>query len=282
MFLLTTENIGDPLAVIIQENKPNQIISIIDTDKIKNKKCCNKCIGKKCHGECCKKCRGGSCSISFSYINDNIIREFKISDGYIQLLPNTKTRDTNFVAGKSGSGKSTWISKYLAWYKKMYPNNNIYLFSRLAEDDVLDQYQPIRITLDEELVTDPIDPDEELCDSLCIFDDTDTIKDKNIKKAINELKDDILQIGRHENIFVCIVSHLINNYKETRTILNESMYITFFPSSGSPHSIRYMLKNNMGLDKKQIERIMNLPSRWVTIKNSCPLAVIYETGVYLL
>lgn len=293
MFLLTTENIGDPLVVLIRKGKPNIIISIVDTDKIKDNKCCNKCIGKKCHGECCKKCtmsaerlacpygnKGGLCGSSFNKEIAN--REFKVTDGYIQLLPNTKTRDTNYIAGKSGSGKSTWISKYLSWYKKMYPDNKIFLFSRLAEDEVLDQYNPIRISLNEELVTDPIDPDEELCDSLCIFDDTDTIKDKNIKKAINDLKDDILQIGRHENVFVCIVSHLINNYKETRTILNESMYITFFPSSGSPHGIRYMLKNNMGLDKKQIERIMNLPSRWVTLKNSCPLAVIYETGVYLL
>jgi hypothetical protein len=280
MFVLTTENIGDPLAIFVQTGKPNIVISIIDTDKIRPTKCCKKCIGKKCHGECCNKCRGGSCGSSLN-LNDDT-REFKVVNGYIQLLPNTKTRDTIYIAGKSGSGKSTWISKYLALYKEIYPENPIYLFSRLDEDDVLDQYKPIRMTLNDELVNDPIDPDQELSNSLCIFDDTDTIKDKKIKGAVNELKNDILEIGRHENIFVCIVSHLINNYKETRTILNESMYITFFPSAGSPHGIKYMLKNNMGLDKKQIERIMSLPSRWVTIKNSCPLAVLYEKGIYLL
>lgn len=278
MFILTTDsNIGTPVALFSQEGERNIIISIVDTDVNKDNKCCKKCIGKKCHGECCGACKGGSCCAGISES-----REIRTVDGSIQLLPNITTRDTNYVAGKSGSGKSTWISKYLEQYQKMYPDNKIYLFSRLDEDDVLDQYKPIRIELNDELITDPIDPTEELANSLCIFDDTDTIKDKKIKTAINDLKNDLLEIGRHDNIFVCIVSHLINNYKETRTILNESMYITFFPSAGSPHGIKYMLKNNMGLDNKQIERIMGLPSRWVTIRNSCPLAVIYEKGIYLL
>lgn len=276
MFGLTTENIGSPFALFIKDGKVNEIISIVDSGSDQQTKCCKKCIGKKCHGECCKKC-GGSCGEEKKYE-----REMRVVDGFIELLPNTKTRDTLFVAGKSGSGKSTWISKYLARYKKMYPDNDIYLFSRLDEDEVIDQYKPIRIELNQEIVDDPIDPVTELENSLCIFDDTDTIQDKNIKAAITHLKNDLLEIGRHQNTFVCIVSHLINNYKETRTILNESMYITFFPQAGSPHGIKYMLKNNMGLDKKQIERIMKLPSRWVTIKNSCPLAVIYEKGVYLL
>lgn len=268
------KEIGEPIALFVRKGKKPVVISIVDTSK-DLVKCCGNCIGKKCHGECCKRC-GGNCG------DNELQREFRIEDGYMQLLPNTKTRDTHFVAGKSGSGKSTWISKYLAEYKKMYPDNNIFLISRLDEDDVLDKYNPIRIELNHEIVDDPIDPVEELQNSLCIFDDTDTIGDKKIKAAINNLKDDLLQIGRHQNTFLCIVSHLINNYKETRTVLNESMYITFFPQAGSPHGIKYMLKNNMGLDKKQIERIMSLPSRWVTIRNMCPLAVIYEKGIYLL
>jgi hypothetical protein len=275
IFGLTTDD-SNPVAILNIDGQKPTMISVVDIMQAKNTKCCKKCIGKKCHGECCKRC-GGGCGDEIDYP-----REYRTVQGTFELFPNTKTRDTNYIAGKSGSGKSTWISKYLAQYKKMYPDNNIYLFSRLDEDDVLDQYKPIRIELNYELVDDPINPVEELSNSLCIFDDTDTIKDKKIKTAITELKNDLLEIGRHENIFVCIVSHLINNYKETRTILNESMYITFFPSAGSPHGIKYMLKNNMGLDKKQIERIMGLPSRWVTIKNSCPLAVIYEKGIYLL
>lgn len=199
----------------------------------------------------------------------------------LQPIPDTKTRQVCYVAGASGSGKSTWISNYAKQYHKLFPKNKIFVFSRVEEDKCIDKLKCTRIIMDEQLIEDPIHP-EELADSLVIFDDTDTIPDKNLKNALNDLKRDVLEIGRHSNIYVCITSHMLTNYKETRTILNEAHLIVFFPSSGSSYQIGYMLKNYFGLDSKQIDRIMKLPSRWVCAKRNYPQLIMYERGIYLL
>lgn len=199
----------------------------------------------------------------------------------INVIPNIDTREVCYVAGASGSGKSTWISNYAKEYIKLFPDNKIFLFSRVDDDKCLDELNPNRILMDESLIKDPIHPSE-LSNSLVVFDDTDTIPDKKLKDALNNLKRDVLEIGRHENIYVCITSHMIANYKETRTVLNEAHLIVFFPSSGSTYQITYMLKQYFGLNKNQIDKILHLPSRWVCAKRTFPQCVLYEKGVYLL
>jgi|SRR5271170_96404 len=207
-------------------------------------------------------------------------KDLKIHDGELIPLPST-TRQCLFVAGPAGSGKSTYISKYAQEFQKMYPNKKVFVFSRLNEDEPIDILDPIRIQIDDELLEDPINPDE-LEDSLVIFDDTDTIPDKQLNEAIRKLKNDLLETGRHQNVYVLISSHLMTNYKETRTVLNECHSITFFPSAGSSHQITYCLKNYFGLSKDQINKIMSLPSRWVSIYKNFPQYVLYSKGIYLL
>ena len=56
-------------------------------------------------------------------------------------------------------------------------------FSSIEKDRVLDKHDPIRITLDEDLIQDPIHP-EEIEDSLAVFDDTDTIRDARLRNSI--------------------------------------------------------------------------------------------------
>lgn len=207
-------------------------------------------------------------------------KDFRIHDGELIPIPRP-TRECQFVAGPSGSGKSTYISKYAQEYQKIFPGKNVYVFSRLNEDEPIDDLDPIRIEINDELLEEPIDPNE-LDDSLVIFDDTDTIPDKQLNEAIRKLKNDLLETGRHCNVYVLISSHLMTNYKETRTILNECNSITFFPSAGSSHQITYCLKNYFGLSKDQINKIMSLPSRWVTIYKNFPQYVLYSKGIYLL
>jgi len=99
---------------------------------------------------------------------------------------------------------------------------------------------------------------------------------------VQTLRDSLLKRGRHEDISVVVTNHLLTNYKETRTILNEVNSITFFPKSGSSHGIQYMLKTYVGLAAKQIQRIFTLPSRWITVYKHYPMYVVYEKGIYLL
>ena len=96
------------------------------------------------------------------------------------------------------------------------------------------------------------------------------------------MKDDLLEVGRHENINVVIVSHLATNYKMSRITLNESNLMVFFPKSGSTQQIMYVLKGYCGLGKKDIEKIMNLPSRWVCLSRRYPMFCVYDKGAFLI
>lgn len=208
--------------------------------------------------------------------------EIRLKDGLVlQPIPQMKTRDTIYVAGPSGSGKSTYVSKYTEMYEKMFPGNPIYLLSRVDDDDSLDKLNITRIKINEELVTNPLVP-EDVENSLVIFDDTDTIQDKNIRDSLTHFKNDLLETGRHNNITVAITSHLINKSHETRTVINESQNYTFFPYSGSTKAIKYLLSEYIGVEKSMIVRILNLDTRWVTIKKTYPMVVMYEKGFFFL
>src|SRR5690606_15597506 len=105
-------------------------------------------------------------------------------------------------------------------------------------------------------------------DTCCLFDDIDVLEPISLRKEIYSLRDKILQIGRHNRVSLCCTSHLISDYAKTRIVLAESQFITIFPRSGSGYHIARLCKNYLGMNKDQIKRIMNLPSRWVTLHKS--------------
>lgn len=215
--------------------------------------------------------------------NDKCKKEFEIpDDGVINPLPNYEKSERLYIAGPTDSGKSYYVSKLLKQFIKIFPNKKIWLLSDVDNDETLDSIKNVvRIKLDEELIDNPIAP-EELSDSIVVFDDIDSIQNPKLYKSIQALRDSLLRRGRHENISVISTSHLLTNYKETRIILNEVNAVTFFPKSGSSSAIQYLLTKYCGLDKKQIKKIFELPSRWCTVYKNYPCYVMYEKGVYLL
>lgn len=190
-----------------------------------------------------------------------------------------------FVAGPSGSGKTTYVANYAIDYNKLFPKNDIWVFSRLPKDDLLDKVIPKKRKVKpplEDLLEEPFDANNEMKNCLVIFDDIDTVQDDKTKEAIYKIMRDVLEIGRHNNINVIITSHLIvgNDRKNSRTILNEAQCLTVFPKSGTAQQIRYVLKQYLGISNDEIENILNLPSRWVTIAKSYPQYVFYSSGAY--
>lgn len=215
-------------------------------------------------------------------IDDKIGKELNFYDGVVTPIPNMKKRDVMYVSAPSGAGKSVFTSIYANNFKKIYPERKIYLISRLDEDESIDKINGLeRIILDESFLENPIDV-KELHNSLVIFDDVDTIRNKDLKGEVKGLMDDILQCGRHENIYTIITSHMLNNNKETRIIMAEQTSITVFPNSGSTRFITYCLKQYLGLSSDEIRRILKLPSRWVMIYTHSPRYVLYQSGAYLL
>lgn len=221
-------------------------------------------------------------------LNDNYeksLKEFNIyGDGRIQPLPDFNESSRVYVAGPTGSGKSWYSRNLLKQYLKVQPESKIYLFSDVEKDPVLDELPNLkRIPLNESILDNPFKP-EDFLNSICLFDDIDSIENPKVHKAVFNWMNTLLRRGRHENISTIVTSHLITDYKNTRIVLNEVSAITFFPRAGGKQGIEYMLKKYVGLDKTQINKIFTLPSRWVTVyKNANPCQyVMYEKGLYLL
>lgn len=203
------------------------------------------------------------------------------NDAKLQLIPNPKTeREILYITGPSGSGKSTFVRKYLEQYKKTYKDNPVYLFSSLPDDESLDDIEPQRIRIDESIYEDPI-PIAEFANSVVIFDDVDVISNKKIREAVYNILNQVLEIGRHFKITCLMTNHLPSNKTDTRRILNECHYFTYFPRSSSS-KIKYVLQEYLGLDKKQISEFKKLNSRWICIKKNFPGIWISEHSLGLL
>lgn len=194
-------------------------------------------------------------------------------------LPNKHVVEKVYVTGISGAGKSHWSSRWLVEYFKMFKDDEYFLISTVDDDKVLDDLNPVRIPLNDSILE--IRP-EELRNSVVMFDDTDSIRDKPLRKAVGAFRDNLLEIGRHFNTRMLITSHLVFNFHHTRRVLNEATSIVFFPGAGSTYQIRRFLKVYAGLDPNQIKKILNLPSRWVVLHRTYPNFVLYEKGVYML
>ena len=217
---------------------------------------------------------------AFTKIND---KELLLpDDGCLRPLPDSVRRECIYITGPSGSGKSTWAAQYCAMFRKMVPDIRIYVFSRLKEDGVLDVLKPVRVVLDDEfLQSDPYEP-VHFENSIVLFDDIDTLTDERVCKKVSKLRSDILETGRHQNVWCLTTGHMISNRERTRVVLNECTKVTVFPKSGSTYHIRRLLKEYFGFDKKQIDKTLGLPSRWVTITRTAPQLVIHEKGCFIV
>ena len=204
-----------------------------------------------------------------------------LENGEMQVIPRKDIVEKLYISGVSGSGKSTYTGKYIKQFKQMFKEDPLYVFSSVAQDEALDKHEPIRIPLDTDLIDDPLEI-EDFTDSLTIFDDTDTIRNKELKKIVNDVKAEMIEIGRHHKARMIVTSHILSNYKDTRQILNECTSITFFPRASGPYHIKRFLKIYAGLSNNQITRILDLPSRWVTLYKCYPSYIVWEKGICLV
>lgn len=203
----------------------------------------------------------------------------------LQQILDPDKRSVIYIGGASGAGKSTYAAEIVKVFKKLFKKKDVYFFSRtdVRDDPAYTKLKPIQVKIDQKLVDDPILVEDIEKGSMIVMDDIGTIHDKYEKEAVMKLVEDILEVGRKMKLYLILTSHLINptNKQFARTILNELTSLTFFPKSGS-YQIAYVLKNYWGLDKKQIDEILKLPSRWVTITRGFPTIIMYEHGCYII
>jgi len=231
----------------------------------------------------------------YNNIVTGVRKEVIVNDGLFQPIPNPEKRECILCSGASGSGKSYFIYNYCKEFIKLFPHNNIYLFSRLTEDTDLDKLKPKlkRIMIDESLITEPIDIHNDFQNGdMLIFDDINTIKDKKVLKAIEQIRDDCLETGRlvrkegslkiknNRGFYCMMTNHILADGVKTKLPILESNKLVIFPHSGG--QVDYFLKTYGGLDTKQIKKVKQLPSRWCMIKKNYPLAIAHEHGLFLV
>lgn len=203
-----------------------------------------------------------------------------------EYLPNPKARNAMYVAGKNGSGKSYYISKYLTNYIKMFPKHKIYLFSEKEKDEQLDKFEKIkRINLGE-ILDNPISyPDlVEIANDtgvLCIFDDVDTLTGK-LKQYIYSLIAKILKVGRADKVNIIATNHEITNGNETRSQLKESNCVVWF---GRNYNIQLqnLCKKYCAMTPDDIKRWRGSKSRAITYIELYPnSAILTEKEIYFI
>ena len=204
-------------------------------------------------------------------------------DETFEILPDIETRQVLYVAGPSGSGKTEFSLQYIRNYLNINKNKDFYLFSRTPwEDDPAYKklkLKPKQVIIDERLIDDPVDIADELVEGCIIFfDDCNTIHNDKIKKEIDKLMADIMEVGRKMQIYIVISNHLVipNEKKFARTVLNEMNVMCVFPKSGSRYQIEYCLKNYFGYSKGQIKEFLDTDSRWVCFYKNYPQIVITQ------
>lgn len=287
--MLSIKKKGLPVAEILGGPNDKKIISLIIPNR---KKCCGLCNirckeKKKKEDRCCDKCIP-KCHDTNDEKEDSTdcFDEYICKDGEeLEIVPNIKEREISYIAGPSGSGKSTISAKYMKKFKDIFNDKDVFVFSRLDKDPVIDKLKPFRIQVDEKLLSAPIDIQRELKKgAILLFDDVGTIQNPFLKKYIENLMADIMEVGRKLNIWIIITNHLVipNERKFARCVMNEMHTFTFFPKSGTVQQITYALKTYFGLSDKQIKKILNLPSQFVTVSRSYPQYVLYEKGIYIL
>lgn len=198
----------------------------------------------------------------------------------VMFLPDIKKeREMVYMFGPSGSGKSYLTKLYAIEYNKFYPDNEIFVISRIKDDPSFEGMVYTHIPINKDILS-SVDVDT-FSNSLVIFDDTET-SDKPTNKIMDGIKDLIAQEGRHYNVSMIITTHMACNYNRTRIILNECQKYVIFPQSNGQKQMQNMFCTYGGLSKEKFISIKKSISRWCMLNISYPNYLVYMNKIELL
>lgn len=196
-----------------------------------------------------------------------------------------------FLCAPSGAGK-TWMIKLII--EQDLQKRPVVLFSKIVDDDSLKSLEGLKTPKDKKdrLIKIPLlceddlldlPPEDDLKETICVFDDLDSFH-SDIAQYIRQYRDSILESGRHKNITCICTSHLLNNYTKTKTMLNEAEIVILFPNSNRRHSSMF-LQNILGIEKIDRDFLIEKASRagrFLALKMSSPNMLIHNKGIMLI
>ena len=202
----------------------------------------------------------------------------KPDEGTIQLYPPDKHVAVG-VWGPSGVGKSYWVSNFINEYQHKYKKDcDVYIFSSITDDPAFEKLKLTYIKIDDSVITDPFNLSEFGLNkhNLVIFDDIESLHN-NHYKAIAEFRSKCLECGRHQNIDIIAIHHVIQAGNCTKKIINECDYSVVYPRCNF-NSIEKLLKNTYGFGKDEVNYVKELgrKSRAIIIKRSYPSYIMSD------
>lgn len=209
-----------------------------------------------------------------------------LEEGHFIPLPREDKRETILIAGRSGSGKSTWAAQYCKNYKLMFPDREIFIFSRgdPRNDPAFNGLGILPIEISEKILTTPIDFEKEIKkECIIVFDDITTIQDNKLKKCVEKLLCDGLEFLRKKGVTILFCNHLLidNDRGLARTVINEIDKLVVFPGSGSPQQIKYVLTKYFEFTDKQCRKMLKTTSRWICFSKENSKLVLSEYECYI-
>lgn len=189
----------------------------------------------------------------------------------------------SLIVGNSGCGKSTLASMLLKNYLKLYPDQQVFLFSIVDDDPAYEMHEDKinKVHINDDEIQDVTVDD--LGNSICIFDDH-ALLDPKKQKILNLLKDNILRHGRHENIDSIVCLDKLLSGKDTLKEHLHSQQLCMFPlTGGNLGELEYFLHKKNRLTQKTIDKILSdSNSRWTIYNRTYPQYVISSDRVSLL
>lgn len=190
-----------------------------------------------------------------------------------------------YVVGQSYTGKTFQAAKMAQDWHNLFPKSKVAYISFNDGDDKscnnknIENFYKLNIT--EDILEDPISLDE-LHDKLVIFDDVEGFSNPKIVKTLETLSKQCINQGRHKSIGTIICRQKLLDGHKSAFVLNGVHQILGFPHSGSRHQLRKYLDKYLNLPKKKIERLLNVPSRWVLINVCNPMYCVFERGAFIV
>lgn len=219
---------------------------------------------------------------------DETFTEYKLLPGEkIEPLLSDES-ERIFNGGEAGCGKTYMAALLAKQYLAMNPSKKVTVFVRQSDDPAFDGIPRSEIVLGDSGFSDDgqalINGDmtmENFEDSFVIFDDMDNIQDKKLLTAVHKLMNDLVTSGRKKNIYVLYITHLLNNYAQTRVISNEANKVFFYPGCGTAQIESYLFKH-ASIKKKEAEKIAMMKSRWAMLSKRRPRYILHENGIFVI
>jgi len=183
------------------------------------------------------------------------------------------------ISGSSGSGKTYMAEALLEQIK----SKNVYLFSSIDDGDYK-SFNVKRIDLNNIIEKSKIDIHKifEMIEdnAILIFDDIISFG-KKLSKVYIELRLIALQKGRHRNISVIIVEQQALTGNQSREVLLNCNYFILFPKNNF-RSFNSIATNYLGLQKKTIQQLSDLNTRYLFISKNYPAYYVSSNKIGIL